>query len=52
MNFTPNPKTHFYISILKSGFRIWAGWKLIKGDAITAGVLLISAEILGIVEEL
>jgi hypothetical protein len=45
-------KWHFWISIVKSGFRIGAGIVLCKGDYVSAGVLFIAAEVLGIVEEL
>ncbi len=42
---------HFRISIVKSIFRICAGGSLMIGDISLAGILLIAAEILGIVEE-
>jgi hypothetical protein len=45
-------KGHFYVSLIKSVFRIGAGVALVFGNVITAGVLLITAEILGIIEEL
>ena len=45
-------KGHFYVSLVKSGFRIGAGITLIYGLLVPAGTLLILAEILGIVEEL
>lgn len=45
-------KGHFYVSLVKSGFRIGAGIALVRGQLVTAGVLLILAEVLGIVEEL
>ena len=45
-------KWHFYISIIKSNFRIGAGLALIFGDLALSGALFILAEILGIVEEL
>jgi hypothetical protein len=45
-------KRHFYVSIAKSGIRIAAGLRLVQGDLLGAGVLLIIAELLGIVEEL
>lgn len=48
----PNPKIHFYISIFKSGLRIFAGIALIKGCLIGSGMLLIAAEVLGILEEI
>lgn len=43
---------HFTISLIKSGIRILAGITLCLGDIWKAGVLLMIAEILGIVEEL
>jgi hypothetical protein len=43
---------HFRISLTKSSLRIGAGFALCYGDVILTGVLLILAEILGIVEEL
>jgi hypothetical protein len=43
---------HFYVSLVKSVFRIGAGIALVFGNVITAGVLLITAEILGIIEEI
>jgi hypothetical protein len=48
----PDPKKHQYISFVKSGFRILAGITLCFGEFVIAGVLLIVAEALGIVEEL
>lgn len=45
-------KWHFRISIIKSGFRIGAAFRLIQGDLLGAGVLFIIAEALGIAEEL
>lgn len=47
-----NSSTHFYISLVKSGFRIGAGITLCLGDLMLAGVLLIIAEVLGIAEEI
>ena len=44
-------KGHFYVSIVKSAVRIAAGAALIMGAFVVTGVLLILAEILGIVEE-
>ena len=54
MNIQPkdNSRGHFYISLIKSGFRIIAGVALIYGRFITAGFLFILAELLGIAEEL
>jgi hypothetical protein len=45
-------KRHFYVSLVKSLIRILAGISLIYGSVFTAGVLLIVAEMLGVVEEL
>lgn len=45
-------KGHFYVSLVKSGLRIVAGYALIRGELITAGALFIAAEVLGVVEEL
>jgi hypothetical protein len=47
-----NTNWHFKTSIAKSIFRIGAGGGLIQQHFIAAGILLILAEILGIVEEL
>lgn len=43
---------HFYVSLVKSIIRIGAGGCLIIGNLFLAGILLIFAEVLGIVEEL
>jgi hypothetical protein len=43
---------HFYVSFVKSLLRIGAGACLIQGNLFFAGLLLIFAELLGIVEEL
>ena len=45
-------KGHFYVSLAKSSIRIASGISLIQGDMFSAGVLLIAAESLGIIEEL
>jgi hypothetical protein len=45
-------KGHFYVSLVKSALRIFAGITLIYGNVVGAGVLLIAAEVLGVVEEL
>jgi hypothetical protein len=46
-------KGHFYVSLVKSATRIAAGISLIwPGNLFLAGVFLIAAEVLGIVEEL
>lgn len=54
MNIQPRDTSpgHFYVSLVKSGLRIGAGIALLRGALVTAGVLFIAAEILGIVEEL
>lgn len=43
---------HFTISLIKSAVRIGAGVNLALGNIWYAGILIIIAEILGIVEEL
>jgi hypothetical protein len=43
---------HFYVSLAKSALRIIAGTYLITGGLFGAGVFLILAEVLGIVEEM
>ncbi len=43
---------HFYVSLVKSALRIAAGIALIFGSFFWCGLLLIIAEVLGIVEEL
>lgn len=43
---------HFYVSLAKSGIRIVAGAALIGGNLYWAGAFIITAEILGILEEL
>ena len=56
----PDPKLHQYVSFIKSGLRILAGGCIVAagysimtdGWLIAGGVLLIGAEILGIIEEL
>ena len=45
-------KGHFYVSLVKSFIRIVAGVQLIAGNFIMAGICLIMAEVLGIVEEI
>ena len=47
-----NSRKHFYVSLAKSAVRIVAGMFLISGNLVIAGLLLIAAEGLGIVEEL
>ena len=48
----PDPKLHQTISFAKSAIRIAAGCILMWGPVWGAGLLLIIAELLGIVEEL
>lgn len=43
---------HFYVSIAKSVLRVFAGAFLVQGNVILAGLFLIFAEILGVVEEI
>lgn len=43
---------HFYVSLVKSGLRIIAGYALINANFVLAGSLFIAAEVLGIVEEM
>lgn len=43
---------HFYVSMVKSIIRMFAGLALVYGDFAIAGGLLIGAEALGILEEL
>jgi len=45
-------RKHFYVSLAKSAVRIVAGVFLIQGNLVLAGLFLIAAEGLGIVEEL
>lgn len=45
-------KGHFYVSLLKSILRIIAGGNLAIGNLWWAGIFLILAELLGILEEL
>lgn len=47
-----NRKTHFYISLIKSGFRFVAAGFLVFGDFVIAGLMFALAEVLGILEEL
>lgn len=44
-------KGHFWVSMVKSAVRMVAGFWLISGNLLMAGVCIIFAEILGIVEE-
>lgn len=48
----PDPLKHKYISFVKSGFRIAAGFALALGYLQGAGLLLVLAECLGVAEEM
>jgi hypothetical protein len=48
----PDPRKHLIISLAKSSLRILAGVFLCAGMLMSAGVLLIVAEVGGILEEL
>ena len=48
----PDPWKHQVVSFAKSGVRILAGVFLCANMLISAGVLLILAELLGVLEEL
>ncbi len=50
--YTPDAQRHFYVSLLKSVLRICAGFTLMASMFIITGLLLIVAEILGVIEEL
>lgn len=55
MNIQPKDtsKGHFYVSLLKSGTRIAAGIAMVWPQSIVlAGIFIIVAEVLGIVEEI
>ena len=56
MNLEIQPKDpsrgHFYVSLAKSGIRIFAGGVLMLGNFWLAGVCIVLAEVLGIVEEI
>jgi hypothetical protein len=43
---------HFYVSLAKSAIRIFAGGVLMAGNIWLAGVCIVLAEGLGIIEEL
>ena len=45
-------KGHFYVSLAKSGIRIFAGGVLMAGNVWLAGLCIVLAEVLGVVEEL
>ena len=43
---------HFWVSLAKSAIRIFAGGALMAGDVWLAGVSIVLAEILGVLEEI
>jgi hypothetical protein len=45
-------KGHFYVSLAKSGIRIFAGGVLMAGNIWLAGVCIVLAEVLGVIEEI
>jgi hypothetical protein len=45
-------KGHFYVSLAKSAIRIFAGGVLMSGNFWLAGVCIVLAEVLGVVEEI
>ncbi len=45
-------KGHFYVSLAKSGIRIFAGGVLMAGNIWLAGVCIVLAEELGVIEEI
>ena len=49
---TDTSKGHFYVSLAKSGIRIFAGGVLMAGNIWLAGVCIVLAEVLGVVEEI
>jgi hypothetical protein len=56
MNMEIQPKDtsrgHFYVSLAKSAIRIFAGGVLIAGNVWLAGLCIVLAEVLGVIEEL
>jgi hypothetical protein len=56
MNVEIQPKDtsrgHFYVSLAKSAIRIFAGGVLMAGNVRLAGVCIVLAEVLGILEEI
>jgi hypothetical protein len=45
-------KGHFYVSLAKSAIRIFAGGVLMSGNFWLAGICIVLAEVLGVVEEM
>lgn len=56
MNVDIQPKDtsrgHFYVSLAKSAIRIFAGGVLMSGNFWLAGLCIVLAEVLGVVEEI
>ena len=54
MNIQPKDtsKGHFYVSLAQSGIRIFAGGVLMAGNFWLAGLCIVLAEVLGIIEEI
>jgi hypothetical protein len=54
MNIQPKDTSpgHFYVSLAKSALRILAGISLCSGYIYAGGLLIILAEVLGVIEEL
>ena len=54
MNIQPKDTSrgHFYVSLVKSAFRMLAGAALMGGSVMLAGIMLVAAEVLGVVEEM
>jgi len=48
---TPHPKKHQIISFIKSGIRI-IGYGFLVVDPVTAIVILVASEVVGIIEEM
>jgi hypothetical protein len=49
---SPSPIHHLYISLIKSVIRVAAGLYFVVNDIFLGGVLLIAAEVLGVLEEI
>ncbi|MFA5760052.1 MAG: hypothetical protein WC942_11970 [Clostridia bacterium] len=43
---------HFNISLIKSGIRVLAGFYLVLGYLVICGLLIIFAELFGVIEEI
>lgn len=51
INHMPNQKWHKYASFIKSGIRI-IGYGIIPFDLLAAAIVLITSELVGIIEEI